>query len=69
MRSLSITLGKHGGWDKAEKLEREVPEIRKRVLCPEHPNIVNSMNGLAAVLTKKGLYVEAEWLYAHILEI
>jgi nephrocystin-3 len=54
----------------AEPLERSALEIRERVLGPEHPDTLTSMNNLAALLGSKGDdFDEVEPLCRRALEI
>jgi hypothetical protein len=54
-----------GRYAEAEKLDRETLDIRRRVLGPEHPVTLTSMNNLAIVLADEGRYAEAEKLDRH----
>ena len=51
------------------KLNEECLEIRKRVLGPEHPDTLQSMDGLAATYVNLGRLTEALKLYEECLEI
>src|SRR5262245_30068044 len=53
----------------AEALHREALEIRRRVLGPEHPDTLTSMNNLALSYSGQGRYKEAEVMYQEALEI
>ena len=53
----------------ALKLNEECLEIRKRVLGPEHPDTLRSMDGLAATYVNLGRLTEALMLYEECLEI
>jgi len=58
-----------GLYPRAESLLTRAVEIRRRVLGPEHPNTLISMNNLALVLNHEGHYAEAEKLYRETLDI
>ena len=47
MNNLAIVLCDEGRYAEAEKLHRETLDIRRRVLGPEHPDTLMSMNNLA----------------------
>lgn len=51
-----------------EKRVRETFDARQRVLGPEHPDTLRSMNHLAATLMQEGHYAEAEKLERQTLE-
>lgn len=53
---------------KAEPLCRRALAGYERVLGPEHPHTLTSVNDLAALLDSKGAYEEAEPLYRRCLE-
>jgi hypothetical protein len=41
-------------------VHKQALELRKKVLGPEHPDVLESMNNLALVLKKQGKYKTAE---------
>jgi hypothetical protein len=45
-----------------ERVERDVPVARRRVLGEEHPDKLASAGYLASSLKDQGEYVEAEWI-------
>ena len=51
-----------------KQLERAL-DLRRRVLGPEHPNTLKSMNSLANVYEVEGKYAQAETLASQTLEI
>ncbi len=51
-----------GLYGRAQILDQQSMEIRKRVLGPENPDTLNSMNNLGAVLFDEGHFAEAEEL-------
>ncbi|KAG2490690.1 hypothetical protein HYH03_010852 [Edaphochlamys debaryana] len=58
-----------GRHEEAEPLYRQVLELRQRVLGPEHPDTVSSINNLASCIQARGRYEEAEPLYRQALEL
>jgi len=60
----------YGGGDYAgaEPLCRRALEASERVLGPEHPDTLVSVNNLAGLLLRKGDYAGAEPLYRRALE-
>ena len=51
-----------------EKILREVLEIERRVLGPDHPETLRSLENLAATLRQAGRYPESEKLERETLE-
>jgi len=49
-----------GLYPRAQSLDQRALEIRRRVLGPEHPDTLRSMNSLAGDLSDEGHYAEAE---------
>jgi Tetratricopeptide repeat len=47
MSSLASTYERSSSWKKAEELEEQVFEIRKRILGAEHPDTLTSIANLA----------------------
>jgi non-specific serine/threonine protein kinase/serine/threonine-protein kinase len=58
-----------GSYAEAEKLQRETLEIQRRVLGPEHPDAIDSMESLAEILMAESHYPEAENLNREKLDI
>ena len=58
-------LGDYAG---ADSLFRRALEARERVLGPEHPDTLNSVNNLASLLLRKGDYAGADPLVRRALE-
>ena len=58
-----------GLYPRAQLLLQQAMGIRQRVLGPEHPDTLASMNNLANVLDDEGHYAEAETLYRETLDI
>jgi len=53
------TFWNKGRWDEAEELEVQVMETSKRVLGPEHPDTLTSMNNLSFTWKAMGKQAEA----------
>ncbi|KZL86005.1 hypothetical protein CI238_13375 [Colletotrichum incanum] len=49
-----------GKYSEAEQMHRQTLELKKKVLGPENPSTLTSMDSLAGVLRKQGKYDEAE---------
>src|SRR5713226_1541090 len=60
---------KLGLYPRAQALQQQSMEIRQRVLGPEHPDTLTSMNDLALDLDDSGHYAEAEKLEREALDI
>ena len=60
--NLALVLADQGRFPDAEALNRETLQQLVRVLGPEHPFTLNTMNNLADVLISEGKYPEAEKL-------
>jgi len=58
-----------GLYPRAQLLLQQAVEIRQRVLGPEHPDTLKSMNNLAIVLWHEGHYADAEKLHRETLDI
>jgi eukaryotic-like serine/threonine-protein kinase len=58
-----------GLYPSAQSLQQQSMEIRQRVLGPEHPDTLKSMNNLAATLSDEGHPAEAEKLDREALDI
>jgi serine/threonine protein kinase len=58
-----------GLYSQAQTLFRRAFEIRRKVLGPEHPDTLVSMDGLARTLDVEGHYAEAEELLRQSLDI
>jgi serine/threonine protein kinase len=58
-----------GLYPRAQSLQQQSMEIRQRVLGPEDPETLQSMNSLATVLAHEGHYAEAEKLDRETLDI
>jgi hypothetical protein len=58
--NLASSLSSEGKYDETEKMEREVLEVKQRVLGEEHPESLITAGNLADSLTRQGKYDEAE---------
>jgi non-specific serine/threonine protein kinase/serine/threonine-protein kinase len=50
-------------------MERELLDIQRRVLGPEHPDTLMTVNDLVVTLAKEGRYAEAEKSFRELLDI
>jgi eukaryotic-like serine/threonine-protein kinase len=57
-----------GLYPRAQSLQQQSVDIRRRVLGPEHRDTLQSMNSLASVLAREGHYAEAEKLDREVLD-
>lgn len=62
-------MANEGKYAQAEALNLQTLEIRRRVLGPEHPDTLMSINNLAVVYFDEGKYAQAEALFSQTLEI
>jgi hypothetical protein len=69
MQNLATALWSQGDLVAARKLEEEILDIRRRVLGPEHPRTVTSMNNLAESLRALGDLPAARKLQEEALAI
>jgi hypothetical protein len=67
--NLASYLASQGKYADAERIEREVLGVRKRVLGAEHPSTLASANNLAASLEGQGKYAEAERIWREVLGV
>jgi eukaryotic-like serine/threonine-protein kinase len=58
-----------GKYARAEALDIQALEIQRRVLGPENPDTLKSMNNLASVYFDEGKYAQAQALFSQTLEI
>ncbi|MCJ1242728.1 hypothetical protein MMC14_010737, partial [Varicellaria rhodocarpa] len=68
MSSLASSYREHGMYSRAERLEVQVMETRKRVLGEEHPDTLSSMANLASTYRNQGRWTEAEKLDVQVME-
>ena len=69
MQVMGIVYERLGLYPRAQVLQQQSMEIRQRVLGPEHPDTLTSMNDLATDLDDSGHYAEAEKLERKALDI
>ncbi|PYH50180.1 purine and uridine phosphorylase [Aspergillus niger CBS 101883] len=69
IRNVCNCLSSDGRWKEAEVLEVQALELCKRVLGPEHPDTLTSMNNLASTYSYQGRWKEAEELEVQVLEL
>jgi CHAT domain-containing protein/Tfp pilus assembly protein PilF len=65
----AVNLFGAGKYDEALILFERALEIREKALRPDHPDVVESINGLAILRASKGEYSKAEPLFQHVLAI
>src|SRR4051794_19349858 len=58
-----------GRYADAEPLYKRSLAIREKALGPDHPDVANSLNSLAALYQDQGRYADAEPFYIRALEI
>ena len=68
MSALANSCRQHEKYDRAEELEVQVMETRKRVLGAEHPDTLSSMANLASTQWNQGRWTEAEKLFMQVIE-
>jgi Tetratricopeptide repeat len=59
---------REGQHDDAERLRKQVLEVHKRVLGPEHPSTLTSMANLAFTWKARGRHTEAIGLMRHCVQ-
>jgi class 3 adenylate cyclase/tetratricopeptide (TPR) repeat protein len=65
----ALYLRERGDYGKAELFATRALAIREKILGPDHPDVAQSLDGLAVVYWREGRYVEAEPLYSRALAI
>jgi len=63
MDNLALVLRKQGKYEASEEMYQRALELREKVLGPEHPDVLISMNNLAGVLRHQGKYEAAEEMH------
>jgi Tfp pilus assembly protein PilF len=61
-------LGRQGKYEETEVMHRRALEASEKVLGPEHPDTLASVNNLGRVLGRQGKYEEAEVMHRRALE-
>jgi eukaryotic-like serine/threonine-protein kinase len=69
MQVMGDVYGNLGLYSRAQPLLQESMEIRERVLGPEHPETLRSLNSLGVVVSSQGHYAEAEKLLRESLDL
>jgi serine/threonine protein kinase len=69
MFTMGSVYGSLGLYDRAQKLDERVVDIRFRALGPQSPDTLKAMRGLAWILFNKGQYACAETLQLHTLDL
>ena len=64
-----VRLYQAGKYAEATEIAKRLLAIRERALGPEHPDVGQSLNNLAALYGNQGRYAEAEPLYRRSLAI
>jgi hypothetical protein len=67
--NLAISLVDQGKYADAERIEREVLGVKKRVLGAEHPSTLTSTSNLATSLSYQGKYADAERIQREVLGV
>jgi tetratricopeptide (TPR) repeat protein len=68
-RKCAMTLYIDGQYKRAEELQVQVMQTRKRVLGDEHPDTLVSMNNLASTYKSQGRWKDAEELQVQVMQI
>ncbi len=58
--NLALALSYHGKYTDAERIEREVLGVGRRVLGEEHPSTLTTVSNLARSLSDQGKHAEAQ---------
>jgi tetratricopeptide (TPR) repeat protein len=67
MGDVALRMHEQGRHEEAEKLHREVLELRRRVLGPKHPHTLVSVLSLASTMKKRHRYEEAIAVYSEAI--
>jgi tetratricopeptide (TPR) repeat protein len=68
MTMLGVTMMKEGRYTEADKLQRQVIEIKRRVLGPTHTSTLQSMEFEALCLIREGRYGDGEKMFRDVIE-
>jgi tetratricopeptide (TPR) repeat protein len=63
LHNVGQCLHNNGQYREAEQIHRQVLELNKKVLGPEHPDTLTSMNNVATALSNQGNYHKAEEMH------
>jgi len=69
MNNIAFTLEKEGRYAEAESVYRDALQVQRRVLGPQHPDTLLTMDNLNNTLAEQGRYAEAERLCRETLDI
>jgi hypothetical protein len=69
MGNLGCSLHGQGKRAEAEQMQREVLDMQRRVLGPEHPDALITTSNLAASLHDQGKHAEAEQMQRKVLDV
>ena len=69
MNNLAFSLDFLGKHAEAEQMQREVLDVQRRVLGPEHPFTLVTMDNLALPLRNQGKHAEAEQMFREVLDL
>jgi hypothetical protein len=67
--NLASSLRGQGKYAEAEQMEREILDVRRRVLGPEHPHTLKKMSNLGCSLHGQGKHAEAEQMQRELLDV
>jgi tetratricopeptide (TPR) repeat protein len=69
MHNLACSLRGQGKYAEAEQILREVLDVQRRVLGPEHPDTLHTMGNVGFSLGEQGKYADAEQMYRELLNV
>jgi tetratricopeptide (TPR) repeat protein len=69
MNNLALSLSDQGKHAEAEQMQRELLDVERRVLGPEHPRTLATMNNYALSLGAQGKHAEAEQMQRELLDL
>ena len=69
MGDLAASLHGKGKHAEAEQMQRELLEVKRRVLGPEHPDTMDTMANLAHALDGEDKHAEAEQMQRELLDL
>src|SRR5277367_1890312 len=67
--NFGLVMKENGDWKKAEQLQVQVMDMRKKLLGAEHPDTLSSMGNLASTYLNQGRWNEAEQLEVQVFEM
>jgi hypothetical protein len=66
INNMALVLDYQGKYDEAERMYRQVLDIRQKGQVPEHPDRLTSMGSLALVLDNQGKYDEVDGIHRRV---